>query len=754
MGLLVLVATVAAVAAVASPAATEVRVEPCGAVSLQEAELMVRWSDDEDRAVESRQPLAARVRLPARVPLDATVGCAGTGLWCPRLTLQEASESLALPVHPAAPLRGEVVVDRGETPPERLLVQARGERCGEPLELAVRVPVAEGRFEVSLPRGDLDLRFAADGWMPVYRWGLDLPVDGTKLESIGLERGGSVAGFVLDDAGMPVAGAQVRLRPAGAPTSPSDEDGWLNRAAVTGPLGFFQLAGIEEGLYTLEATDGEASALLDGVRVAADSETFFHDELTLHRPARLALTVTPATAGGGEPWQVELRPLDGRSADRRTETTDASGHLLVEDLPAGRYRLRLTSPNGSLVRTAERFISGDDRVVFELPLVPLEGRVFLGDEPVAGTVTLSTGRGDAWSFESDEEGRFHGLVERPGESHRLFATVTLHDPPVRRRLIVDRYHEDEDGLAVTLRLSELRLTGHVLAVTGEPVPGAVVSVEGLDRAFGADDRTDAGGRFEIDAVPPGRFAVRAEAAGRGGTAPVEITVEKELPASALLRFGPREERRGRLLTAAGAPLAGARVVVVPASPPGATVSTYTGSDGTFAVTLPRRTHRAVVQVYAPSALAWSGCVDLPDSATEAWRLTLPEPPGGELELEVTADPDLPLLVGGRTLILTGDGGFLELGRLQKMVARLGTTALVDLEPEGVRAVYRAAPLAADRYTAAWTRDPEELWATRTCSWSDAPKPWTFLPAGGFARLALDHEPAQRAARRQDASEGL
>jgi len=67
-----------------------------------------------------------------------------------------------------------------------------------------------------------------------------------------------------------------------------------------------------------------------------------------------------------------------------------------------------------------------------------------------------------------------------------------------------------EGVASLVSLSPGAIQGHVRDEAGAPVEGAVVSALGSSSAFAVTDRA---GRFELRALPPGSYLVRAHSAG-------------------------------------------------------------------------------------------------------------------------------------------------------------------------------------------------------------------------------------------------
>lgn len=116
------------------------------------------------------------------------------------------------------------------------------------------------------------------------------------------------------------------------------------------------------------------------------------------------------------------------------------------------------------------------------------------------------------------------------------------------------------------------LRGVVTSDTGEPVHEALVLIVALDRPIWAYTTPD--GAFELAGLPEGRHDVAIAAFG---WEPIEVAVDVPASDPVELRFGParppletlpvieRSDLAGRLVPAAGCPVAGCEVVLDPAA---------------------------------------------------------------------------------------------------------------------------------------------------------------------------------------------
>jgi protocatechuate 3,4-dioxygenase beta subunit len=180
------------------------------------------------------------------------------------------------------------------------------------------------------------------------------------------------------------------------------------------------------------------------------------------------------------------------------------------------------------------------------------------------------------------DGRFRLPGVLPG-SYRLRAEHPgLGDA---RRPVVVGAAADVEGLALALE-PRATLHGAVVDARGQPVPGALVRAyaEGQEQdGAGGPVRTDAAGRFRLDDVRPGAFAVEASDDQRGvlvqrgtGLAPGERRALS-------LRFAGRARVRGQVLWDDGTPARGLIVMGGAWRGRAGGSSTTTGEDGRYAV---------------------------------------------------------------------------------------------------------------------------------------------------------------------------
>lgn len=614
---------------------------------------------------------AEGVEVPGTVEMNLVPGfvwrlsVSGGGAWAPPavVLLEEPGGEETLPVWPVGRVRGRLATDTpgaaaADGLPAALRVHfesvpgavARSQDERAPREdspevprTVVDCPVEEGgAFSCSLPAGLLDLRLAAGGFVPVYRWGVAVPPAGeVDLGAVPLERGASLAGWVVvEDDELDPEEARVTVAPqaAGVEHRPREQERRARMARETevDERGFFQLAGLRPGAYVVTAKQpGLAVARRGPVELEEAEETLLRAPLVLTPPLTLEVWIEPALDPAGEPWAVEVsrfrEPTTPADDLRERATAAPDGTYELGGLSAGRYAVGIFGPDGSqLAREEVELDRSTGPVRIALDLIALEGLLLLGDQPLEGRVTFSGGPSAAEVvMDADEEGAFGGLL--PGEGGWRI-DVTADEPRVRRRLW--REIEAEDGRAeVEVRLPDTLVAGRVVDVEGRRVSGAAVKVVGLDEVaipfwgHSADD-----GTFAIHGLAEGLVYVDATATGGRTSEKRVVDLAEDRSAEDLeLVVRERETVRGRVLSPAG-PVVGAEVMATArrggAEQPFAFSSPgMTDAEGRFELQVPAGTDGVDLVVLPPGfALAVRRVEPLPE---EPIRVRV-EPHGGTL----------------------------------------------------------------------------------------------------------------------------
>ncbi len=270
-------------------------------------------------------------------------------------------------------------------------------------------------------------------------------------------------------------------------------------------------------------------------------------------------------------------------------TSDPGGTCRSAQLPAGGYKLRVKLADGGLASRWVTVSEGqDDDEDLALLASRISGVVSRGHQPVAGyrvqaaKIPYGGPAGarmeDAGAAESDEAGSYSLTVWSPGTYSLALKTPAGAAVAGRRTVTVT----GDDTQTVDFTLDSSAITGKVIDPEGRPAPGAWVGLifsQGAVKTTTGDD-----GTFELDSQVEGAATVEAGKAGFGGADPVQVQMGPDAPIAPLtLTLKRKSTLHGTVLSAAGAPVAGALVTSVYATaagvqPYGTAVS---GGDGSF-----------------------------------------------------------------------------------------------------------------------------------------------------------------------------
>ncbi len=374
----------------------------------------------------------------------------------------------------------------------------------------------------------------------------------------------AVAGRVVRESdGAAVAGADVQLHQLH-----SSEPRRPVTSAKSDADGAFAFPGVPRGLYTLQAVAGGLT-----------SRTEAEEGLRVVVPAPPEAKPTVLTVRSGCPLKVRVlseatgKPIPGARvgfvwSDVDPKPTDAQGEVEFTALPKVVWYAQATAAGYAQVTQAVSLQIGEPATLeLRLPLgAAAVGVVRVADGQPVGEVVLQVRTASpgfrSYEFRTDAAGRFHIDHLPAGRS----VTLSVLDPKYEvvtkvLRLTAGQAEPTPVELTLTRRPHGGSVTGVVTDPQGKPVAGAFLRVTGLSARETRDATTDAKGRYTLDDVfagPAGHeVVVRAEGFAPRAVAFKPGTVAAPAVADVKLQAGHRV--RGRVVDAAGKPLANASV---------------------------------------------------------------------------------------------------------------------------------------------------------------------------------------------------
>jgi len=382
--------------------------------------------------------------------------------------------------------RGVVLRLREEA---RLEVQVRDAVSGLPLEGAeVQVRIqrvttdAEGRATFgSLPEGLHQVSVSAPGYAPFEQEQVAASSSALRRFEAALEPERRIAGTVRGPAGRPLAGVQLECEP------------WVG---VSGPDGRFEIEGLAAGRHRLRAT---TEALGAAVELELGPRTPELD-LVLQPLAELRVRVRR----NGEPlWgQLTVTRFGHQGA---LLSLDAEEGRSSARLPAGRVKVAFRSANLQIQREVELLPGGVHDVDLNVATAASRARVLrTSGEPAGGCWVVLYRNGELVGYVvADAEGNAE-LQAAPGVYE-----VYVRDRAEHRVLHVAGVRLPGE-LELTVPLGG-RVSGQLLDPQGSPLAGQKVHVRGVQHPTHRQATTDAAGRFLIEELYDGEWALEVDA---------------------------------------------------------------------------------------------------------------------------------------------------------------------------------------------------------------------------------------------------
>lgn len=469
----------------------------------------------------------------------------------------------------------------GEVVPESGTVQLLGgDFGGGGRNWSRRSRSADGTRELEFRAVDADatwmLTFDVERLHAFSELGIELEPGVARDLEITLTRGVTITGLVVDEAGQPLEGIEVRADGGGM---------WFGgsaRSVETGADGTFELLAVGPGELVVETdaegwvnaeteqfelADGERR---DGVRLELSRGLAIAGRVLLPNGSPAAeAEVTLGKAGGGGGWGNW-----GGSRERRVgETqTDATGAFRISGLTEGQHTLRATlQPEGQRATwraTEDAIEAGRSDVLLTLAEpIAITGRVLddLGAPVTQYEVNASSaapggprvGQSNhddegAFVFELVGPGQWNLSIEAPGHVRSEEQLVRLPGEGQELEFVIARHAS---------------VAGRVVDSTGNAVRGATVKADDGSRAGnpwagarGETTETDDEGAFVLAGLTPGGVSLTASAEEWADSEALALELapgEEREGANLALRIGGRIE--GMVVTPEGDPMVGQRV---------------------------------------------------------------------------------------------------------------------------------------------------------------------------------------------------
>lgn len=530
------------------------------------------------------------------VPDGACLVAWGRGVWSQPACPTDTGYRVELLPGAAFLLRLEGDGLEGDRLPDDIINSAWRRDVGEQVTLPCRRETEEAIWNCTGPVGPMDLRIALPGFAPNYLWNVEVdPTSPIETLTARVVRGASVDGWVDGPSG------ETRLRPAGRRREePSERLRFVQREEAFDRDGHFRFDHVGPGIYELEVESPGRAVYWSTLEVGESDDRVVLQEISLQTLRRVEVSVDPPLDGFAEPWTVQLSEAGQTSGDAPTLKLDLTGWAVAANLTLGEYLVIVTDSRGSVWHLGRHEIDESGSLMIGIPRVEVEGSISAGGAPVETSLIFGTTQGSKRIIlRSDDRGRFEGFLPREGRwevemGSREAGCGTCEGelgvvviPPVDVEV-------GPGGRAfVDIRLPDTKLRGRVVRQTGQevvPVPGArllVVRVEGERERRGRKVQlwTEDDGTFDIRGLEPGPVRVAAVISGGSGesdwvrvdlldgVAPpdLELTIREKVPLSVSL-------------TAAGQPVAGARVIALPEE--GLSVDGVTDPDGRSTLRVP------------------------------------------------------------------------------------------------------------------------------------------------------------------------
>jgi len=368
-----------------------------------------------------------------------------------------------------------------------------------------------------------------------------------------LTNGATVSVEVSDEDGEPVPGAVVELMRDWSRIRGVSALSYLSKQALTDGAGVCQFQGLPIMSYLASAKKSGYPKVKEKIEVK-EGETQKRIRLVLRKGRSVRVSVKDGAgspiAGVGVDVVPEAGSLSFRVAFDKRRETDASGTVVIADLPAAPIALRL----GKAGYLSQRLTADQDEV---------EAVLLRGGSVTGRVLSLDGKPGEEVRADIVRRSKVHSAYKNYtdiGHSSRdlengMFKLEGLipgtYDLYIRARGLAQKMIADlEIKPAETLELGEVRLapggtvTGKMVKKgTGSPLSDVMVWVKGL-QIPGA--RSRASGVFTIDSLPAGSYTLLFIAKGYRSQELRDVSIvggqKRELPPVEMEEMTPEEKK--------------------------------------------------------------------------------------------------------------------------------------------------------------------------------------------------------------------
>jgi protocatechuate 3,4-dioxygenase beta subunit len=379
----------------------------------------------------------------------------------------------------------------------------------------------QGAFEFSTFQGQGIVVVTKAGMAPAWR---DMYSTQPETQKIVLGASASLAGKVVDDAGQPVAEAEVWV--VAALNKTGNNFGQPNLVFGKIARGLFSVRTSAEGTFRIENFPADAQASLvvkkTGMAMHPNANPARYDELPFQAGQKdIRLTLNPAGSVTGKvvaretgkplaSAMVRLQPLvqgwANLSFDQVPTFSAVDGSFQIANVSAGSYRLKADFTNEPIA----------DWVADTVPVTVTSGQTVpdVQIQAYKGGVAEVTVRGNKYhellanvnvnvnsqddSHQSSTGTNGVASFRLPPGQFNIFATKSDRSPAQKPATVTEG-----ETTRITIELDEpIKVTGIVRDTTGVPVAGASVGVVTAYWNGGADFKTDANGHYELNWQKP------------------------------------------------------------------------------------------------------------------------------------------------------------------------------------------------------------------------------------------------------------